>query len=243
MYKSQPCLPIQVSTVNIPAEIWLNVFKFAPKPALLKIRIVNRKLSKLANIELLERSQAKFYLDCVYTREKQLEHKQMQIVKRPLLVHFREFLTAPSTAENLTEVTWFANAPPEVQVVCECLCRLKGGIDLPDDVRMSWSDIRRIMKKQDFKMWLMCLATNVDFISIIDIKKVEQIIRMDPLITYERLREVSMSGYRLLILIAASLQYATNADELSRKRIECEIAESKLDTFSRFMDAITLHLC
>ncbi|KAJ3268836.1 hypothetical protein HDV01_002155 [Terramyces sp. JEL0728] len=224
-------------------QIWLHVFRFAPKQALLKIRVVNRKLSKLANIELVARAQAKFYQDCIYTREKQLEHNQMKIVKRPLLVHFREFLTAPSTAENLTEVTWFANAPPEVQVVCECLCRLKGGIDLPDDVRMPWGDIRRIMKKQDFKMWLMCLSTNVDFVSIIDIKKVEQIIRMDPMITYERLREVSMSGYRLLILIAASLQYATNADELSRKRVECEIAEAKLDVFSRFMDAITLNLC
>jgi hypothetical protein len=39
---------------------------------------------------------------------------------------------------------------------------------------------------------------------------VENIIRLDPFITYERLREVSLAGYRLLIKVAAALQVITN---------------------------------
>lgn len=90
--------------------------------------------------------------------------------------------------------------------------------ELDSTSRISWIDIRRILKRSDFKLWLANLAVNVEFIDIKyvlmnscsivylyfkflsclnrDTKKVEQIIRVDPLITYERLREVSMAAYR-----------------------------------------------
>jgi hypothetical protein len=62
------------------------------------------------------------------------------------------------------------------------------------------------MQRYDFKRWFLALDTSVESIPMPATVFVEHIIRMDPLITYERLRDVSLAGYRLLIKVAAALQ-------------------------------------
>jgi hypothetical protein len=156
--------------------------------------------------------------------------------------HYRGFLSAPATNDFLTEIIWYANVPREVQIVMECLCRLKGGIAQPDNERMEWIDIKKIIKRSDFRMWLACLATNVEFIRPSDAKKVEQIIRVDADITYERLRDVSMAGYRLLIQVAACLQFSTISTELEIKRDKLEYYKENQENCANFLDSITLRL-
>jgi hypothetical protein len=62
------------------------------------------------------------------------------------------------------------------------------------------------MQKSEFKAWFLNLNSAVNDVSIEATQQVENIIRLDPFITYERLREVSLAGYRLLIKVAAVLQ-------------------------------------
>jgi hypothetical protein len=237
-----PKLPKGKPVVHLPQELWLAVFQNLPAVALLNTRTVSKKWKALSNAVLAERLRSPLVDLSIKARQARLELKALKVEREPQLDHYREFLTAPGNAENLSEVLWYSNVPPEVQTVCECLVRLRGGIALPDSERMAWADIKRIMKKSDFKLWLHCISTNVEFVNISDTRKVEQIIRLDPTITYERLRDVSMAGYRLLIVVAASLQFSSISDEISTLNQKSVMLETTLKYTCQFMDAITLNL-
>ena len=100
-----------------------------------------------------------------------------------MIDHFKQFLLSPTTMENLNEIIWYAdisiiyssfifpirytNAQIEVQSVCECLVRLFGAFpDLEPSSRISWNDIRKILRRSDFKLWVQNLAVHVEFIDI-----------------------------------------------------------------------------
>jgi hypothetical protein len=235
-----PKLPKGKPTVHLPQELWLAVFQFCPATALLTARSVSKLWLKISNAVLADRLRSPLVDMALKTRQAQLELKSLEVEHGPQLDHYRSFLTIPGSTEHLSEIIWYTNVAPEVQTVCECLVRLRGGISLPDTERMSWNDIRKIIKKSDFKLWLHCLGANVEFINISDTRKVEQIIRVDPTITYERLRDVSMAGYRLLILVAAALQFSSISDEVSSVKNKAIALETQLKFTSQFMDAITL---
>ncbi|KAJ3334896.1 hypothetical protein HDU91_002463 [Kappamyces sp. JEL0680] len=205
---------------------------------LLKLRLVSKKYRAMADELLFIYLEPNYLRLCVDSRQAVLVKQEVVQTRTPHLDHFRNFLIDPKTQQHLTEVIWYANAPIEVQSVCECLVRLKGGVDLPDDERMSWTEIRKVLKRTEFKLWLNSLATNVDFIDIRNTRKVENIIRLDPLITYERLREVSVAGYKFLIFVAACLQYSTNDHEIAIVREKAEKLEAALELAGRFMDCI-----
>jgi hypothetical protein len=75
-----------------------------------------------------------------------------------------------------------------------------------------------------------------------DTHKVENMIRFDATITYERLRDISLAGYRLLILVAASIQFSLINNRLEEKKMKTEALLHKLVNTSKFMDVITLKL-
>ncbi|KAI8894983.1 hypothetical protein BC833DRAFT_567863 [Globomyces pollinis-pini] len=205
----------------LPNEVWTRVFQYAKFKSLLELRKSNKLFKKLANLVLASQLYQPFIKLVHHTNVQTLSYQTLRVEKIPHLNHYR--------------VIWFSNPPVELQTVCECLCRLKA------TERMNWTDIRKIMKKSDFKLWLLCLSTNVDSISIKNTRKVETIIRLDPLITYERLRDVSMAGYRLLILVAASLQYNSIADELVTKRLGVAELEEGLEKMAYFLDCLYIN--
>jgi hypothetical protein len=94
------------------------------------------------------------------------------------------------------------------------------------------------MTRYDFKTWLTNLRVGVDYIPLSHVTKVEKIIMMDPAITYERLREVSRSGYRLLIVVAACLQYVKIAEGLRGLRREVVVLEKKLGRYQMFLEGV-----
>jgi hypothetical protein len=237
-----PKLPKVKPVVYLPLELWLAIFQLCPADVLLNGRLVCKKWKSISNVVLSERLRSPIVDLSLKARQARLEYKALQVEREPQLEHYREFLTVPGGAEHLSEVLWYSNVPLEVQTVCECLVRLRGGVTLPGTERMQWADIKKSMKRSDFKLWLHCLSSNVEFISISDTRKVEQIIRVDPTITYERLRDVSMAGYRLLILVAASLQFSSISDEIGGLRLKSVILETTLKYTCQFMDSITLTL-
>lgn len=237
MYKFKPQLPKKTS-VTIPNELWFLILDQCANHTLLKVRLICSKFKTISNELLTNRLKAPLVELFEALRESQLELADVEREKLPQLEHYKGFLNVPSIHENLSEVIWYAAAPPEVQSVCECLVRLYLGSNQPPVDKMEWNDIRRVMKKSEFKLWVHCLSTNVEFIKISATRQVENIIRVDPMITYERLREVSMAGYRLLIIVAASLQYSSISDEISSKKAETDMLLNTVEFTSLFMDAI-----
>jgi hypothetical protein len=102
-----------------------------------------------------------------------------------------------------------------------------------------WALLKKSMSKFDFKNWFIHLNTNVDSIDIQDVYRVEHIIRLDPTITYERLRDVSQIGYKLLIVVAACLQYVKIYTELEAKKRELDTFNYKLVKSNKFLQIVS----
>lgn len=222
---------------TLPMELWALILR--KSDSLKTTRLLNKKFNILSN-DLLIAIYAPLVdeLSLSYTNSL-ASYNQLKSIKLPHLDHYKQFLLSPTTMENLNETIWYTNAQVEVQSVCECLVRLFGAYpELESTSRVSWTDMRRVLKRSDFKLWLANLAVNVEFIEISDTKKVEQIIRVDPLITYERLREVSMAAYRLLILVAASLQHSTISHELDQANQDCKKVQKRLQNASQFLERL-----
>lgn len=237
--QSLPCLPQLKRHFYLPVEIWILILLKSSNCSLRKCRLLNRKFYQMSNNILI-----KVYDPLVHQLNSTyniacLSYNQLKLIKAPQLDHFKQFLLSPTTMENLSEIIWYTNPQAEVQSVCECLLRLFGAYPHTDSTtRPSWHEMRRILKRSDFKLWMLNLAVNIEFVDIKDTKKVEQIIRVDPLITYERLREVSMAAYRLLILVAASLQYSTISGELDISLDECKDVQQRFQSATMFLDCL-----
>jgi F-box domain len=237
MYKDVP-LPLKQKTFKLADELWLEIFAQVPVEGLLKTRLVCRKWKAFSNDKLLNILEPKYFDMMFLTKQAEAKSLTIKKEKKPLLDHYKDFLTVPTIQENLNEVIWYSSAPYEVQAVVECLVRLKGGITVDRDERITWADLKKILKSFDFKLWMTSLATNVEFIDISDTATVEHIIRVEPLITYERLRAVSMAGYRLLILVAASLQFSSISNEVKLVETNAKALGNQLDRQALFLGSI-----
>ncbi|KAJ3296625.1 hypothetical protein HK104_001395 [Borealophlyctis nickersoniae] len=241
---------------TLPNELLFIIFDQLDTPDLCTIRVVSHRLCKVANVllsgrikeELSDLSEIKKEADTIY--------KDTESEKRPHLRHYRHWLRN-SSSHDIKEATWYPNPPAELKTVCECLCILQrapkirspssspsGVIDLdptpPEwlNTRLSWSLIKKELSSYSFKTWLTHLHTAVDHIPYYAIQRVEKIVVSDSTITYDRLREVSTTGYNLLILVAACLQYCTIADDLRRKERDCKLLESWVVRKEMFLSAL-----
>ncbi|KAJ1551293.1 hypothetical protein HK096_001753 [Nowakowskiella sp. JEL0078] len=149
--------------------------------------------------------------------------------------------TAPVHALARVEATWYACPPVELQVVCECLCVLKNGDSslVSDEPVRAWPVIKKQISRAEFRNWFTNLRVNVDAIDMGSIKRAERIIMLDPAITYERLREVSTAGYKLLIIVAACLQYRGIAEELRAKGVELADLEKRVERSRNFLRCLS----
>ncbi|EGF83943.1 expressed protein [Batrachochytrium dendrobatidis JAM81] len=231
---------------SLPNELLLVAFEFCSTASLLNARLSTSRFCALANVVLSHRFKNPVMLLALTSDTLASTHRSLLAIKRPQIIHYNQFLASSSTTE-ITEVAWYASPPAELQTVCECLCILRGVVPPPADneiafgpgrVRAPWSVLRRIMSRYDFKTWLVNLKDNYTSISITDIRRVEDIIRMDALITYERLREVSMAGYRLLIIVAAVLQSGIINGEIEASQKELQIFERKYELTRKFLAAV-----
>ncbi|TPX59125.1 hypothetical protein SpCBS45565_g07824 [Spizellomyces sp. 'palustris'] len=247
--KRRPSFP------HLPNELLLILFESMPTKHVCIMRCISKRYSALATVVLLARFETKLVELGEKITEANRIYRETEREKHGDLSHYRAYLRNVSLNE-LTEAIWYSAPPPELQTVCECLCILKGvdssvanrrkvqqsfGDPVEDyfvDATMPWPTIKKCMGRYEFKTWLMNLRVGVDFIPFANVKRVERILMVDPQITYDRLREVSMAGYRLLILVAACWQYCTIAEDLRQKRNDCYSMEQTLVSLQKFVSHV-----
>lgn len=249
--KKSPLLPISIKSISLkrsvkqvsilstlPNELIIIILSKLSNQELASIRLVNKVVGKLAETVLITRLQ--IIINALTVENAQLEaaYEEMYTTKKPQLRHFRGFLrNLPST--YLTEVTWYTSPPQELLSVAECLCILKNGPLSSEPGLDKWTEIKRQISRYDFKTWFLNLRKNVENLDISNVITVQNIIMHDPTITYERLREVSIAGYHLLIVVAASLQFGTIVKDLKLKKIEMIRSQNKLSRNVRLLTAIS----
>lgn len=205
---------------NLPNELIYEVLNKINTADLLSVRTTSSYLSSVANLILASRMNKDilmYKLDLVKSKAHMIE---LEETLRPHLTHYRQFLSNLNTTE-VSEVAWYKTCPTELHTVSTCLVLLKNGGLTQEDPSIpshgqsiSWPSVKKQLNRRDFKDWFTSLSTTVDAISYTGVKQVEAIIQRDQDITYERLREVSEPGYRLLIVVAAVLQYANLSEAI-----------------------------
>ncbi|KAI8808489.1 hypothetical protein BJ742DRAFT_668086, partial [Cladochytrium replicatum] len=241
----------------LPNELLLLVFAKTDTSVLLTMRYSSTRMKRLVEVVLASRLESTTTELSVRRTLSAKRFFEAEKVKRPHLRHYRQFLRNISTNE-ITEATWYTTPPPELQTVCECLCILKGtnsfsvgmgnngtatttSTSSPGRSRtpsMTWPTIKKLMTRYDFKTWLTNLRMGVDHIPYAAAKRVERIIMLDPSITYERLRDVSMAGHKLLIIVAACLQYCTISEDLRIKSRELSTIDRSLDRAALLLECV-----
>ncbi|KAI9208032.1 uncharacterized protein BJ171DRAFT_396104, partial [Polychytrium aggregatum] len=198
-----------------PNEIFLAVLEFLPNERLLVLRCISKRFQALVDLILAYRLERNL-IDLKLRRGlAQNRYTQSEVSKRPHLRHYGTFLRNVNP-HSIIEASWYTMPPAELKTICECLVILKEGTapDNEDLTSVSWTTTKRIMGRYSFKAWLTNIRLNVNHIAFENVKRVERIIMLDPNITYERVRGVSTTGYNLLIIVAACLQYCSIAKDL-----------------------------
>ena len=223
---------------KLPTEMLLSIFELLPNRDLATLRGVSQHLRAVSESLLIHRLESRVKGLQFQTKELQTQYDSMYAERKPQLRHFRGFLrNLPSS--HLTEVTWYTSPPAELLSVSECLCILKNGQQsVQRGSPGSWTEVKRSMSRYDFKTWFLNLPKTVESIDIQDVSVVQNIIMHDPTITYERLREVSMAGYHLLIVVAACLQFGTLAQDLKTKKTEMKKTQTRLSLNQKFLEAV-----
>ena len=209
---------------TLPNELLLDIFSYLSESSLNQVRLINKRCTPLSSSILIQRYTCILNSIDVDLDRAEKDYTLLQASSDPQLSHYRQFVTNLST-NDIKECIWYATPSKELSTVCECLVRLNGA---ESDGPMLWPQIRKHLSRFDFKQWYINLKDQVDSIRYVDMKKVERIIMLDHDITYERLRGVSMAGYRLLIAIAACIQYCTISHTLKKtKRAVQELSRQK----------------
>ncbi|KAI9007352.1 hypothetical protein BC832DRAFT_523881, partial [Gaertneriomyces semiglobifer] len=215
----------------LPTELLYAIFEVADTQSLCMLRATCSRFDAIATVVLLARVKQRIAGLQVEHAAAARVYKLTEMEQTEYLLHYQGFLVnIPSSL--IDEAQWYHMPPEEVQTVCECLCILQGDIyaiaenkpvtsrvEVLPKTRFSWSTIKKSMARPSFKRWIQQLpTTGVDKIPFTNVKIVERIIMRDPQVTYERLRVVNRVGHRLLIIVAACLQYCTIKEDLKVKR-------------------------
>jgi hypothetical protein len=222
---------------RLPDELLLMIIHHLPNGDVLNMRAVNKHIGRVAQEIIRNRTSQRVQYLAIQTNAIESSYQEMLDIKMPQLNHFKQFLNTASSSQ-LQELSSYNVVPLELQIVGECLVTLKQGPLQSVNQWDKWAEIRRAVNRLDFKTWFINLRSNLDSLNTENVQIVREIIMQNPLITYERVREVSMCGYSLLILIAASLQYASISQDLKVKFSEMKLSQlqsAKAITFLRFL--------
>jgi len=233
--KPAPNQPIKRIQQQLPYELYLEIFSYLSSSDLLIVRQANTNLKLLSEHALTKRVRISFAeLERQSASAGELYQQRLQAHSSSMR-NYRRFMRTAS-ADLISEATWYTSPPVELVTVCSCLCLLRGVSD--DDIR-NWVSVKHVMSRYDFKRWFTSIYVAADTLKIENIRRVEKVIMLDADITYERLRDVSQTGYNILIVIAAALQYGVIAHELKEKRADADILSLKAKRTNMFLNAIT----
>lgn len=236
LIKSLPQLPISASFGSLPMELHMEIInRITQQKDLLALRAVNRYTRRLVDVVLRERFSIAIADSEAALKRSESSLEEANSVHQPIMAHCQSFIRRAS-CRTLTELVHHSNPVNELQSVCACLCLLLGvdtsnvrnysgpytsdriatdncgtapshfaKIDVNGDLR--WAEIKRAMSKPQFKSWYVELSNNVNSIPMEFVEYVENVIRADPNISYERLAVVSSVAHELLVVISACLHH------------------------------------
>ncbi|KAI8585695.1 hypothetical protein BDZ88DRAFT_379587, partial [Geranomyces variabilis] len=247
---------------RLPNELLLVLLETMPTTQICTMRRVSKTYAALGSIVIAKRIEEQLEDLAVKDVELRAALAAAQVEFGLHLDHYKQFLRGV-TPSDLTEALWYSNPPEELRAICECLCRLKGlprpaaapsaslrrnapapapaslrSADLASLQPLPWSQIKKIMGRYEFKTWLLNLQSNVDHIPHASIRVVEHIIMIDPDINYDHVRDVSLAGYRLLILVAACLQYANINEDLKGKAAAAHKVQRTIENYRSFIGIV-----
>ena len=244
-FSTDPILPRSLTLVKasisrlnrLPDELLLIIFNQLPNADLLKLRSVNSHLGAIAQEILRFRTKLRMqFLNAEFISVQKV-YQDMVDDKKPRLDHFRGFLQQlPIT--HIQEASWYTVVPHELLTVCECLVILKQGPLTANDPVEKWAEIKKTMSKYEFKSWYINLRENVEDLDMIHVGLVQNIIMHDSTITYERVHEVSICAYQMLIAIAASLQFATISQDMNLTKNKMFTLQVNVQKSMRFLNAL-----
>jgi hypothetical protein len=219
--------------MHLPNEMLLEIFIWLPCHELVKLRGVSRLIKQMSEVHLITILEEK--LDFIKTRLDTIkgESEETEKRKRPLLLHYQSFLRTPT--EELGELSWMRTCSNvDLRTVCLVVCIMAGefNADLPvlasyttDQLaswieQVDWTNIRKCLTRPSFKRWCRTMPetyakmlTEIDETTLIKTDICDNLIIAKNL-SYERMREISDAGYRLLIIAAAGLQFTHVSEEL-----------------------------
>lgn len=226
------------SSLNrLPDELLLIILKYLSNADLLQTRSVNMHVGGISQEILRFRTKSRMQALNSEFIEIQSTYQDMVDEKKPRLDHFRAFLQElPPT--HIQEASWYTAVPHELSIICECLVILKQGPLKTATPVEKWAEIKKIMTRYEFKSWYINLKENVEDLEMEYVTIVQNIIMHDPSITYERVHEVSICGYQILIAIAASLQFATISQDMKMVKTKMYMLKNSVQKSMKFLNAL-----
>ena len=149
-------------------------------------------------------------------------------VALPALEDARDALKNLQKAD-VTEVRSFAQPPPAVQTVCECILMMKASKDI------SWKAAKGMMSAGDFLSSLMNM--DVDNIKPNQVKQVNGHLAKNK-VSAEKMESVSNAGFGLLKFVSAVMGYCEVAREIKPKRELVAKLEKQFSLGKRELDAV-----
>ncbi|KAI9190360.1 hypothetical protein H9P43_001794 [Blastocladiella emersonii ATCC 22665] len=171
---------------------------------------------------------------------------------REPLAHNRRFLRTLSTA-HLSELASMKRPPREVVQVAACLAALMGtGKSSSGSVARlrhdassvsydgtSWTATRRALARPEARAWLAALHTRLPpaVVNPVGVEAARAaLVAMG--ISYERMQEVSMAGYRALIVVAACIQYCEHAGRVEAAKKAHGMLERRVGQVRKLAEAL-----
>lgn len=157
------------------------------------------------------------------------------------LKHYSSFLASTSVLD-IYDTIWCQTPPQELLTLCRCLCifylvsRTNNSLLASEHMDskvvktiLPWHFVRNTMSDHRFRIWYSNLKTAINNVPNRASALVEEIIVSDTTITYDRLREISPVGYKLLIIISASLQHCLVRNDVMSMCLELKTSAEKLN--------------
>jgi len=220
--------------MHLPNEMLLEILIWLPASELVKLRGLNRLMKQMSEVHLIKMLEKK--LDSIKTLldTAKSETEETERRKRPLLLHYQSFLRVPT--DELGELAWMRSCVNvDLRTVCLVVVIMAGEFDeqLPTLTGMTteqlgvwieqldWLTIRKCLTRPSFKRWCRTmpqtfenmLTNGIDETTLLKTDVCDNLIIAKNL-SYERMREISDAGYRLLIIAAAGLQFTHVSEEL-----------------------------
>lgn len=241
-----PCLPTRPTSIKIVRNSLLNkladelilmIVHHLPNIDLLNLRRVNKHIGAVSQEVIRNRTSRRVQNLSIQTNSFEAAYQEIFQVKKPQLDHFSQFLNELSNTQ-LQELASYNAVPLELQIVGECLVSLKQGPLKSKHQIDKWAEVKRAISRLEFRNWFINLKSHLDSLNIENVQLVREILIKNPSVTYERIRDISLCGYSLLIVIAACLQYGVISQDLKVKVSELKYLQdqsAKAITFLRFL--------